>query len=486
MKKSPQNNSISNMDNLIQNNPAVRNFKRKAKTLQKKLKEMYPDNPQMALRKCQDLVVQQHGYKHWHEFTTTIKNLYVAKHTTDVFQYEALNKIPSFVSKLKPINLGYSKTLGMNAWLDKDFLNNHIYLKGDTGVRESLELHLVKQLISDGHPVIYMDGEGNTDQLAKIKQHAIANGREKDIKTLSFGENTSNYLETNWYFPKNLPFSFHSFTELIISLMDDMEDTMWKTRAISLISVVMMILTYLRDKDEIILDWEIIREYLILDVLIKIHKPGNSHRIDLPKHTHAALRAYLFSIPGYDDSAVKQNDSVIEQHGYLQMVFTKIIGQLGEIVPSKRGFQEGSAATVVEARERIHELFNGNQIFILSFPNGSQGSVAWGLMSQFFLEVFKISIIDKLVDKQYGRREVWHKPDPRFVFIKSCTLPKYFSTIPTDLHVLNMGLVLSYKDEPYISSDEGKALIANTNAKIIAEEGHYQLILGDLKENLVI
>ena len=51
---------------------------------------------------------------------------------------------------------------------------------------------------------------------------------------------------------------------------------------------------------------------------------------DFPLHIHNALKAYLISLPGFQESAPKQNDTVLEQHGYLQMQFTKLLGSLSD------------------------------------------------------------------------------------------------------------------------------------------------------------
>lgn len=63
-----------------------------------------------------------------------------------------------------------------------------------------------------------------------------------------------------------------------------------------------MALVYMRDKKEILLDVDQIREYLILDNIIKLYKT----RKDFPPHIKAALRGYLVSLPGFQESAPKQ------------------------------------------------------------------------------------------------------------------------------------------------------------------------------------
>jgi hypothetical protein len=119
-------------------------------------------------------------------------------------------------------------------------------------------------------------------------------------------------------------------TQIFFNLMDGQDSSsssMWKGRALSLISTVLMTLTYMREQKEVILDAQVIREYLILDNIIKTYKS----RKDFPDHIRAALRAYLLSLPGFQESAPKQGETVLEQHGYLQMQFSTILDKLSYI-----------------------------------------------------------------------------------------------------------------------------------------------------------
>lgn len=115
---------------------------------------------------------------------------------------------------------------------------------------------------------------------------------------------------------------------IILNLMDNSgSGDMWRGRALSLISFVMKILVHMRNEKEIILNSDTISEYLILDNLIKLLKT----RKDFPESIKRDLRSYLTSLPGYQEAAPKQNDVVLEQHGYLQMQFFNAINKLKNI-----------------------------------------------------------------------------------------------------------------------------------------------------------
>jgi hypothetical protein len=115
--------------------------------------------------------------------------------------------------------------------------------------------------------------------------------------------------------------------QIITNLMSSGDNDMWRGRAISLISSVMTCLIHMRDEKEIVLDVDVINEYLILDNLIKLYKT----RRDFPTTIRNSLKIYLTSLPGFQEASPKQNDTVIEQHGYLQMQFTAVFYKLKKI-----------------------------------------------------------------------------------------------------------------------------------------------------------
>ncbi len=123
------------------------------------------------------------------------------------------------------------------------------------------------------------------------------------------------------------PFASESaagLTELLVSLMGEAggDGAMWKGRAISLISGIMFALVYQRDSLGLILEVDVIRDHLALDNIQKLAK-----RKDIPQEFLKSIRNYLHSLPDYQENAPggKQSEIVADQHGYLQMQFTRIL-----------------------------------------------------------------------------------------------------------------------------------------------------------------
>jgi len=194
-------------------------------------------------------------------------------------------------------------------------------------------LSLAYNALVQGSGLIYVDGKGENVLYTKVFAMARTMGREDDVLCINYMTGARDVFGPQEKKLSNTlnPFSSGGsggLTELIISLMDDGGGggDMWKGRAISLISAIMMALVYMRDQREILLDVDIIRDYLILENIIKLYKT----RKDFPNHIRNALRGYLVSLPGFQESAPKQNDTVMEQHGYLQMQFTRLLGSLSD------------------------------------------------------------------------------------------------------------------------------------------------------------
>lgn len=219
-------------------------------------------------------------------------------------------------------------------WFNNSDLRTHILIFGSTGAgKTEALLSLAYNALVQGSGLIYVDGKGENVLYTKVFAMARTMGREDDVLVINYMTGSRDVFGPQEKKLSNTlnPFSSGGsggLTELLVSLMDDGGGggDMWKGRAISLISAIMMALTYMRDEGKLLLDVDAIREYLILDNIIKLYKT----RRDFPNHIRNALRAYLVSLPGFQESAPKQNDTVMEQHGYLQMQFTKMLGSLAD------------------------------------------------------------------------------------------------------------------------------------------------------------
>jgi intracellular multiplication protein IcmO len=218
-------------------------------------------------------------------------------------------------------------------WFKNDDMRTHLLIFGSTGAgKTEALLSIAFNALVHASGFIYVDGKGDSSLFAKIYSMARFMGREDDLLVINYMTGSRDVFGPQSTKLSNTlnPFTTGSsggLTELLVSLMDDSggDNAMWKGRAISLISSIMMALVNMRENKEILLDVDVIREHLILENIIKLSK-----RRDLPAHVNQSIRAYLRSLPGYQDNAPKQSETVMDQHGYLQMQFTKILGSLAD------------------------------------------------------------------------------------------------------------------------------------------------------------
>ena len=227
---------------------------------------------------------------------------------------------------------GVERSSRKELWFTNSDLRTHILMMGSTGSgKTEALLSLSFNALAWGSGFVYVDGKGTIELYTKILAMARHMGREDDVLVINymkgnkelFGPQESKVSNTMNPFTSG---SAGSLTELVVSLMDDSGgDGMWKGRAMALIAALMQALVYMRDQKEIMLDVEVIRDHLVLDKIVALGK-----RRDLPVHVLKAVKGYMLSIPGYSETATKQSDSTLEQHGYLQMQFTKVLSTLAD------------------------------------------------------------------------------------------------------------------------------------------------------------
>ncbi len=209
-----------------------------------------------------------------------------------------------------------------------------LFVAGEDVVTHNTEtlISLAFNSLVQGSGFIYVDGKGDNSLWAKIFSICRSMGREDDLLVVNYMTGGRDVFgpQKNKLSNTLNPFSNGSaggLTELLVGLMDESggDNAMWKGRAITLISGVMFALVYMRENEGLLLDVDEIRNYLILENIQKLADSRN-----LPANILQSIRAYLRSLPGYVDKAPKQSETVMDQHGYLQMQFTRILGSLSD------------------------------------------------------------------------------------------------------------------------------------------------------------
>ena len=230
--------------------------------------------------------------------------------------------------------VGTEQTDTEELWMTNSDLRTHFLILGTTGSGKTEALvSLAANALTWGSGFLYTDGKGDSSLWGKIYSLARKFGRDDDVLVLNFmtgnkdgnaGSNTTNPFTTG---------SPSSLTEMLVSLMDDpgKEGDMWKGRAMGLIHTIMLALVNMRDNGKILLDVNAIREHLNLNKIIELYLDRHG-QFNLPQRTREELKAYLDSLPGFDWNEARagrpQSSTTNDQHGYLQMQFTRIMSSL--------------------------------------------------------------------------------------------------------------------------------------------------------------
>lgn len=196
---------------------------------------------------------------------------------------------------------------------------------------------------------LYTDGKGDTSLYSKVYSMARRFGRDDDVLVLNFMKgNTDKAGESNTMNPFAMG-SAAVLTEMIVSLMGDSGggDDMWKGRAVSLMTALMMTFTRLRDEGYLTLNVDVIRKLLGLPQIVSLYYGREIHvgeagtagevhltNYQLSKKARNAINSYLDALPGFSwqkaQEGKDQAQTTMDQHGYLFMQFTRPLGELAD------------------------------------------------------------------------------------------------------------------------------------------------------------
>ena len=234
--------------------------------------------------------------------------------------------------------MGNEISTNKEIWLSNSDCRQHFLVLGTTGAgKTETLLGFAANALSWGSGFLFCDGKGDVSLFAKIYAMARRMGREDDIVVLNYMTGNAESPETEGKLRSNTlnPFSTgtsDSLSQLIISLMEDSgnEGAMWKGRAAAMFTGVMRALVWLRDKGRIDLNVSVIRDHLSIAAIIDLADPEK--HTDMPKPIRKSINAYLNSLPSFSEGKkYDQSQSTNDQHGYLEMQFTKILGSLADV-----------------------------------------------------------------------------------------------------------------------------------------------------------
>lgn len=289
------------LENVMSFNSSVLSEKT-VKSFVDRLLRRYKSHPNSELHSIKRAIVQEDvaamlGYASWHALSSQIKShLAVAAAPmarTGLLASKRLQEMSQFDDYL------YVQEKESADILEWDVLRQHFFVMGLEHVRCQWYQELLNS--NPTQPVLFVQGPLSSRlpwSNLTLHNHAIT--------AQAF------FLQAD----------AHSITDFLVRLMAETggDNAMWKERAISLISAVVLALVHVREHEGLHIDGTVISEYLSLEKIQQL-----SQRRDFPQHVLQSLKAYLRSLPAYQANAPKQSETVFEQHGYLQMQFTRIL-----------------------------------------------------------------------------------------------------------------------------------------------------------------
>lgn len=217
----------------------------------------------------------------------------------------------------------------------------HLFITDNYVVTHNTEslLGFASNAVSWGSGCLFIDGKGDVNTFASFYALARRFGREDDVLVMNYMTGNQDVGAGGGVLLSNTmnPFSHgasDTLTNMIVSLMDDVggDGAMWKGRATSMLTGLMRALIWLRDNNRIDLNVGEIRDHMNLKRIIDLADPNKPQYADLPIHIRANIKSYLLSLPGFqEDKGYKQAQTTLDQHGYLEMQFTRILGSLADV-----------------------------------------------------------------------------------------------------------------------------------------------------------
>ncbi len=299
----------------------------------------------------------------------------------------------------------------------------HALFFGTTGSGKTVLLlaYVVNSLIYDGG-ASYTDGKGDVKLWGQFIDICRLLGREDDLLLISFITSGHEFYERQENKISNTMNMYSSgssgmCTEASISLMDSSKggDDMWKGRAIAFLGALIKPMVFLRDKGEVLLSADAIREYFELPILERFvwdeedtWKGGSKREQGYFAKKYGKvwdkvirpLRAFMVTIPGYDKARLgQQEQKTLEQHGYITMQLARLFGDIadnyGHIMQTPLGEVE------------MYDVVINDRILVTLLPALERSPESLGMLGKIIVGGIKQMAAGCLGNKVTGlRREI--------------------------------------------------------------------------------
>ena len=384
---------------------------------------------------------------------------------------------------------GNEKQTNHELWFSDQDMRTHALILGSTGSGKTQTLlSIAFNALTHGSGFIYVDGKGDNSLYAQVYSMAQYMGRQDDLLVINYMTGAEDIIGPQSESISNTlnPFALGSssmLSQLVVSMMSSSSSSsdgdMWKGRAISFVEALMRVLVYLRDKNYILLEANIIRKYFNLDYLedllankMVVVNDGSKVTLEeeLPLDVIDPLRNYLATLPGYQEKNVgKQSDKTYEQHGYITMQLTRIFGSLADVYAH---IMRTNLADV-----DFKDVILNRRILVVLLPALEKSPDELANLGKLIIASLKAMLAAGLGSKIQGdyQQVIESKPsNSETPFL--CILDEYgyysvegFAVVPAQARSLGFSVVFAGQDIPAFqksSKEEAASIFANTNIKL--------------------
>lgn len=345
------------------------------------------------LSDSQALISQLKGKTNWHELVKNSTENSTEKSTEDVtFNFIRSKNIAHIKGGMQlGYNFKYKGTI-------QNKVRNYISLSpekavgttlvfGDPDRTKDLLLSMATEAIRDGLGLIYITADGKSNDYSFLRGIAKSCNRDHEVFNINFF--TFNWDDAKGIRERNIsnrwnPFKTMNQESIVKLLLSDISpidlESFWVKASILLIEVVLGILVEIRDVHHVGFNANDIRRCLSLETLMAYLK---SDKIVVSK---VLLNEYLSRLPGYKDSKQfsDQPDIACEQHGYLQMQFTKMLGNFSDTY--------GYIFTDDVSDFTMQDVINSGKILIVNLPALQKTPDEIAVLGRFVLSAIQAAL----------------------------------------------------------------------------------------------
>lgn len=365
-----------------------------------------------------------------------------------------------------------SNSRGHVYFAKKDICTHMVMMATTGGGKTEALLGMAANSMVQGSGFTFVDGKADVTLLAKILWMAHTFGRMEDVLVVNYntGGQDVGFDTPDQKLSNTLnPFMFGSsgsLTELLVSLMSDSggKGDFWKDRAISLVQAIIPALVWLRDKRGLLLDVSVIREYLNLPRILELRRIT-----EMPQSIQESLRAYCENLAGWNErKGAQQGDTTMEQHGFLQMQFTRVLGSLGDVY--------GHIFKTALGEVDMYDVITNRRILLVMLPALEKSTSELQNLGRIIVALIKSMMAAALGGKIEG--DVFEVLDDRFTNADTpyqTIFDEYgaysvdgSSVMPAQARSLNIQMVFAGQDYPAFSKsgkENADSIIANCNIK---------------------